>query len=279
MRIESLIVFAVLAVFLVPLFAAETNSAITVGGTAGVANQFTLPKTAVKVADDVYSLGEAAEDGVKLEGYAFIHRKELIRTGFISFRIPLKCYGFLSAGSKWKVTEPYILNPANADNLSDAFVADRINKSMEAWNSQIAFRVFGARINGTADGADSIAPDGKNEIMFGRIGEKGAIAMTIVWGIFSGPVSGRKLVEYDMVFDDDDFKWGDAGQTSETRLGNTGIMDLQNVATHELGHAAGMGHPSDMCSQETMYRFTKYGETKKRTLYSGDIAGIKALYK
>ncbi len=52
-------------------------------------------------------------------------------------------------------------------------------------------------------------------------------------------------------------------------------MDFQNIVTHE----SGMGHPSDDCTEETMYRFASLGETKKRTLNAGDIAGIKKLYK
>ncbi len=56
-------------------------------------------------------------------------------------------------------------------------------------------------------------------------------------------------------------------------------MDLQNIATHEGGHGAGMDHPDDSCSEETMYRFSQQGETNRRTLHTGDIAGINKLYK
>ena len=42
--------------------------------------------------------------------------------------------------------------------------------------------------------------------------------------------------------------------------------------------AAGLSHPGDTCTEATMYRFTQEGETKKRTLNAGDIAGIQALY-
>jgi hypothetical protein len=74
-----------------------------------------------------------------------------------------------------------------------------------------------------------------------------------------------------MVFDDVDFAW--------STTGSAGAMDLQNIATHENGHAAGMGHPGDSCTEETMYRFAGFGETKKRDLNYGDIAGVQALYK
>ena len=104
--------------------------------------------------------------------------------------------------------------------------------------------------------------------------------MTITWGIFSGSPRNRELVEWDMVFDNDgDWTWGDAESTDENNLGNTGVMDLLNIAVHEVGHAAGMGHSPDTCVDETMYAFATEGETKKRTLNGGDIAGIQELYK
>jgi len=39
-----------------------------------------------------------------------------------------------------------------------------------------------------------------------------------------------------------------------------------------------MGHPASTCTEETMYAYASYGETKKRTLNTGDKAGIKKLY-
>ena len=50
------------------------------------------------------------------------------------------------------------------------------------------------------------------------------------------------------------------------------------MAAHEFGHSAGMDHPDDSCTEETMYAFSDEGETKKRTLNAGDIAGINKLY-
>ena len=75
-----------------------------------------------------------------------------------------------------------------------------------------------------------------------------------------------------MVMNDPDYTWGDAAV-------NNALMDLQNIITHEEGHALGLAHPSDICTEETMYRFATNGETKKRDLNTGDIAGVKNLYK
>ena len=57
-------------------------------------------------------------------------------------------------------------------------------------------------------------------------------------------------------------------------------MDLQNILTHELGHCAGMGdlYQTDAI-EETMFGYSDEGETYKRDLYKGDIAGVTNLYE
>lgn len=120
--------------------------------------------------------------------------------------------------------------------------------------------------------ADQTAPDDRNEVYFGDIPSAGAIGVTIVWGIFSGPASVRVLTEWDQVYDDVDFEWTDDGLSEPTR------MDFRNIAAHELGHAVGLDHPSNLCTEETMYRYASYGETKKIDLHAGDILGVSTLY-
>lgn len=40
---------------------------------------------------------------------------------------------------------------------------------MNAWNSQVTFKIFGSRLpNSVVDGPDILAPDGKNEVVFGK---------------------------------------------------------------------------------------------------------------
>ena len=66
------------------------------------------------------------------------------------------------------------------------------------------------RIYTETDGADEVAPDGVNEVLFADLSDAGVIAVTITWGIFSGPPPGRELIEWDLVFEDPDFVWGNA---------------------------------------------------------------------
>jgi hypothetical protein len=61
--------------------------------------------------------------------------------------------------------------------------------------------------------------------------------------------------------------------------GSASSVDVQGVATHEMGHVVGIDHtnaPASACL--TMYKFSSLGETQKRTLGLGDKLGMDALY-
>lgn len=230
-----------------------------------------IPKHAVEVAPGVFSLGTAEVDGETVEGYMFVdYRKEFSQQGLKAAK-GTTCYRFLSSGAKWKVSEPWVVNPANTRGLGETFVFENLGFSISKWEAAAAKDVLGSGSSTTETlAADTSSPDSVNEVYFGDIAEPGSIAVTIVWGVFGGPPSQRKLVEWDQVYDQVDFDWSAAGEA--------GKMDFENINTHELGHSVGMGHPSDSCTEETMYRFAAFGETKKRDLNAGDIAGVKKMY-
>jgi hypothetical protein len=57
------------------------------------------------------------------------------------------------------------------------------------------------------------------------------------------------------------------------------VMDLQNIATHELGHGVGLNDIYDsQCSGVTMYGYSNYMEVNKRTLEKPDITGLQQIY-
>ena len=257
--------------------------------TGELKNTVTIPSTAVEVASGVFYLGTSVDNGRLVEGYAFIDYKKrfgkpgtecgngICEPGENINKCPAdcggtvepdtsSCYGFLAKGAKWKVTEPFVV-ASNIDALATA-------GDLDAWDSQVTFNIFGNQdLSLVVDGVDTVSPDGKNEVMYGNISNQGVIAMAVVWGIFSGPPFARELVEWDVVFDNVDYPWGDA------TIDPT-VMDFENIATHEFGHAAGMGDLyEDKCSEQTMYGYASYGETKKRTLEAGDIKGVRELYK
>lgn len=232
-----------------------------------------VPAHAVEVADNVFSLGTARDiDGNLVEGLMIVDKKEYAKPPWAGGgKGGTTCFAFLANGAKWKTIEPWIVNPANTEGLSDAFVFSNTAADIQKWEDASSTNILGnGSINTSVLVADESSPDGVNEVYFGDVDSAGAIAVTIVWGVFSGPPNSRKLVEWDQVYDQVDYNWSSAGEA--------GKMDFENIATHEIGHSVGMAHPPDECVNETMYRFADFGETKKRDLNSGDIAGVNELY-
>jgi hypothetical protein len=233
-----------------------------------------LPPQASEIAQGIYDLGLARDaDGTIVQGFAFVHyKKEFARPGKPSGAKSPKassCYAFLAPGVKWKVTEPYVFDETAPDGA--ARLAD-IEAAITTWETAASKTILGAGSLGKVDPENVGTLNGKNEAMFGNISEPGVIAMTIVWGVWSGPPSGRQLKEWDMVFGIG-WAWG-----NELTDPDTTLNDFLNIATHEIGHAVGMDHPSDSCTEETMYAYADYNETKKRDLNAGDITGIRKLY-
>ncbi len=256
------------------LFAILVLFVLSVGSVAlaqpPVHAKFSIPANAVRVGDNVYDLGKAVVDGTEVEGYMFVHNAAA-RSGGASNKGGT-CYAYFAKGAKWKVVEPWVVNPVNMAGLNQSSILGKLSADIGAWETAAGKDIVGTGAStGDALSADTASPDDINEVYFADIDSPGTIAVTIVWGIFSGPTFNRQLVEWDQVYDDVSFGWSYNGEA--------GKMDFENIATHELGHAIGMGHPSDGCAEETMYRFASYGETKKRTLNAGDIAGIFGLYK
>jgi len=180
------------------------------------------------------------------------------------------CYKLL--GVKWLTTPiSYAINPINPGGLSESFVTNAIFLSAEEWDKYTSQELFGNMysIDYNATWDDEV-PDYRNEYVFGAYPQSNVIAVTNIWGYFSGPKPNRRIVEYDVLFNTY-YDWGDATL-------NPAVMDLQNIATHETGHGVGLADLYNTCVQETMYGYSNYGETDKRTLNSGDIAGIQKLY-
>lgn len=223
----------------------------------------------------VIALGTAVDHGRLVEGFAIVHG----RPGGVKPNRPPNgdaLYAFISKGARWRTTEDYVVNPANGDGVSRTLIAGAMQDGVATWEAQVTADILG---NGTLTNdslqSDWASPDGVNEVYFSEA-ELGpdTVAVTIIWGVFYGPPSTRELVEWDMVFNDAlPESWGVA-------TADPADWDVLNIATHELGHSAGLDDLySTSAVEQTMYGYASPGEVKKRTLESGDIAGIKALYQ
>ncbi|MDD1675211.1 MAG: matrixin family metalloprotease, partial [Methanomicrobiales archaeon] len=176
------------------------------------------------------------------------------------------CYAFLAeAHPWWKSTTTYVINPTNPQGLSESFIGSAISNSAETWDVATPAELF-KDIFSFSGKAQFGKHDGKNVLAFGNFDQSGVIAVTYLW-FRSHPFP--RIVEYDTLFDTD-YYWGDAGTSPVT-------MDLQSIATHELGHGIGLADVYDSCYAVTMYGYSREGETWKRTLESPDRSGLIAL--
>ena len=207
------------------------------------------------------------------------HEAHSLDSAQLSASLP-SCTGPISDGTSWKVSRGYNIHTQNRNSLSSAFVINAIQKASDAWRcgSSDFEKLIDGGLLAVVDGSsgetiDLDQPDGLNEIGFASIqGHPGTVAVTIVWGIFDGPISQREIIEFDMIFDGTSYNWGDGSQ-------NPNVMDLQAISTHEMGHRYGLDDIySPECQDVTMYGTSAEGETDKRSLHSRDVEGLSFLY-
>jgi len=186
-------------------------------------------------------------------------------------------FKLIAGGVKWRSTATIEVNPTNSD-LSSKSVLDAVTVSAEEWDDGqysgwggVSPNLFQVNTKLSEKTYDDLAwtsgkLDGANTLVWGNYPTSGVIAVTIMWY----NTATKTMVEFDMVFDTD-YAWSISGEA--------GKMDLQNIATHELGHGAGLSDLySNAAYQETMYGYSDFGEVSKRDLYAGDIQGITRLY-
>lgn len=171
---------------------------------------------------------------------------------------------FATWGTRLPVT--YTINPTNPQGLSQSFVTSAISRSAETWDYATPKELFN-NVYKIDYYAKYGKYDGKNSLVFGYYPYSGVLAVTGIWYY----TSTGQIVETDMLFNTA-YRWGDATI-------NPSIMDLRNIATHELGHVVGMNDIyGSSCYYVTMYGYGSTGETKKRTLETPDITGLLTLY-
>lgn len=170
--------------------------------------------------------------------------------------------GYSYSGHKWAVRQvPYYINPANSDVSTEAATA-AIQQAAASWSTQ-SNSDFSFYYMGSTSGS-SLTNNGKNEVFF-RNETNANIAQTFRWWNAAGD-----LVDTDIVFYDGSWTFF-AGYS-----GCSGGFYIEEIATHEFGHALGLNH-SDV-STATMYAGAAKCASWKGSLDPDDLAAIEAVY-
>ena len=225
----------------------------------------TVPANAVEVAPDVYYMGKSFDPQSRqmVDGLAFVHRapERKLKPNVAPARPVKACYRLIGFPG-WTSQESWSVATTPGSPLQTSTIITEIGNAITQWEMAAGAQILGSGSSRTV--LPSTTLDGVNAIAFGNAGGGGTVAVTYVWGSRRTPI-----VEFDQIYGSN-WDWV-TGSSADA-------FDFANVATHEIGHAVGLDHPGNSCTEETMYAYVDFGETKKRTLNPGDILGVQALY-
>jgi hypothetical protein len=165
--------------------------------------------------------------------------------------------------AKWRWSPPikYTLDSTSFPQGSPFETA--LDAAKDAWDSNTKANLFDTFLSGSGTAGDQ---DTTNLITFGNYPQNSVIAVTYTW---YDPRT-KLAVDSDILFNTY-YSWSTTEAASS--------MDLQNIATHEMGHTLGL---SDIytasCDTVTMYGYSTEGETAKSSLADPDIAGLQLIY-
>jgi len=167
----------------------------------------------------------------------------------------------------------FTVNRRGSADVRDTSDLDAVRAAFQTWGAaaegQLSVESEGATA-ADAYGYDRKHPD-DNENLVAWIEEdwpfdENALAVTLtMYRTRTG-----ELVDADIMFNGEAFTW-------TTQPGKAKRHDIQNSATHEVGHLLGLGHEVRV-PEATMFPDTAVGETSKRSLHPDDLAALSALY-
>ena len=169
---------------------------------------------------------------------------------------------YTANGTRWP-TSPvsYYVNATNLDLATD-LAQQAVQAGADAWAAQSRARFRFAFAGTSAQGTTT--NDGVNLVVFRNASNGSAIATTYWWSTSAG------IVDADIVFWDAGYRFFSGAS------GCAAGFYIEDIATHEFGHALGLGHSASPGA--TMAPSTSSCSMNNRSLAADDIAGVEALY-
>lgn len=230
------------------------------------------------------SPGNSDKGHPEFDRVVFVHYADnLARKGGGGSNAP-QLYSY--SGYHWAdSTVPYWINPADS-RIAENDAVNGITASFQTWqedpNSQIEFAYQGLTTLYTP-GLNAPVPDYINVVGWANLSDSypNAIAVTLVWA----NRGNKRIVDCDTILNtDSSFAWTQADIIADPDtilLPSTPAydVDVQNIMTHEAGHWLQLNDLYSLpAAEQTMYGYAVDRELKKRSLESGDLAGVKRIY-
>jgi matrixin/K319-like protein len=171
-------------------------------------------------------------------------------------------YSFMTSGVKWKTFPVSFGVDATNSHMDISQANDAIRKVFSTYDALINPGLMNFKVASFSSAQIKISW----RPMDGQYGQLGYTS-------YSYRTDTKAILSATVAFDSRDKFF--ASPTERCSASGTSF-DLQNIATHEIGHALNLGHVSDKL--QSMYPTSFAGETLKRSLGNGDKLGAKTLY-
>lgn len=185
-------------------------------------------------------------------------------TGAEAYDVRTNGYGLPLHWANTLLPIPYYIDRRGCGDISDGSDIAAIQSAFQTWENvasgRIAFQFAGLVENGSVDTGSNVVMWVKEEWPY----DSRYVAKT---RLYYDRTEGR-ILKVEVALNGRDYRWSTDGEA--------GTLDVQNVATHEVGHFIGLGDVQT--TGQTMFEYILLDEKSKRSLADDDVDGVRTAY-